>query len=397
MRILLLSQSYPPRLGGVETVAQALAVQLSARGHEVRVLTNRFPRRLPARERREGVEVRRALFLTPQARYLRRGRLDLWLAGLVHGPLTALRLRRLMRRFRPDVVNVHFPDVMIPFVLRLRQAHRFRLVVSLHGHEVLRFTGPGARPDDARALREVLRQADAVTACSRHLLDEAARLEPAAARAGVTIHNGIDPERFAEQAAHAHPRPYVLALGRATHKKGFDLLLDALARVGTEGLRPDLILAGEGEELPALKEQARRLGLADRVSFFGRATQGQVVRLLNGCRLLVVPSRVEPFGIVALEGLAAGKPVLATRVGGLAEFLGQLLASGPPEGQPVVLAEPDAGSLAAGLRACLQTPWPGDQRAGAAFVRREYSWARVARRYEAILCGPPGPADGRGG
>jgi glycosyltransferase involved in cell wall biosynthesis len=65
----------------------------------------------------------------------------------------------------------------------------------------------------------------------------------------------------------------------------------------------------------------RDLGIRERVHFVGRANAEQVVALLNGCLFLVVPSRVEPFGIVALEGMAAGKAVLATRVGGLPEFL----------------------------------------------------------------------------
>jgi glycosyltransferase involved in cell wall biosynthesis len=369
-------------VGGLEAVAHALAVQLAGRGHEVRVLTNRYPRDLPRHEVRDGIDVQRALFLAPRAGLLARWRLDLWLASLPLAPAAGRRLRRLVEEFRPDVVNVHFPDAMIPFVLALRPAHRFRLVVSLHGHEVMRFGGAAARRD-CRALCRLLREADAVTACSGDLLDAAARLEPAAAARGVVIHNGIDPARFEDATRFAHPRPYVLALGRLTHKKGFDLLLEALARVAPDHPGVDLVLAGEGEERPSLEAAAARLGLDRRVHFFGKASPAEVVRLLNGCLFAAVPSRAEPFGIVALEALAAGRPVLATRVGGMAEFLESL-----PAPAPVVLVRPDPEALAEGLRTGLRDGWPAPGGpALTADIFREYSWSRVSRQYETVLAG----------
>jgi glycosyltransferase involved in cell wall biosynthesis len=395
LRILLLSQSYPPRLGGLETVSQALALQLTARGHHVRVVTNRFPRHLPRHETRDGIRVDRLLFLAPGDTLLRHGRLDLWLAKLAHGPLTSARLGRLMRTFRPDIVNLHFPDVMIPFVLRLRRTFRFRLVVSLHGHEVLRRAEARAScAGDVQALKAVLGEADAITACSRNLLDKAVRLVPSVADRCFTIYNGIDPGRFADPAPHNHPRPYVLAYGRHTHKKGFDLLLDAFSTVNRDSPPVDLILAGEGEERPRLEALVRRLSLEGRVVFYGRAAPTEVVRLLKGCLFLTVPSRVEPFGIVALEGLAAGRPVLATRVGGMGEFLERLQASLSPPA-PISLVEPSAEALAAGLRTCLQSKRStADQQDAAATVLQEYSWARIAQRYEEVLTGHNGARPG---
>jgi glycogen(starch) synthase len=387
MRVLMLPQSYPPRVGGLEAVAHALAVQLAGRGHEVRVLTNRYPRDLPRHEVRDGIDVQRALFLAPRAGLLARGRLDLWLASLPLAPAAGRRLRRLVEEFRPDVVNVHFPDAMIPFVLALRRAHRFRLVVSLHGHEVMRFGGGAAARGGCRPLCRLLREADAVTACSRDLLDAATRLEPAAAARGVVIHNGIDPARFGDTARFAHPRPYVLALGRLTHKKGFDLLLEALARVAPDHPAVDLVLAGDGEERPSLEAAAARLGLARRVYFFGKASAAEVVRLLNGCLFLAVPSRDEAFGVVALEALAAGKPVLATRVGGLGEFLDQFVASAPGNA-PVVLVPPSPDGLAEGLRACLRSEWlAADRREAARTILQDWTWSQAAQKYEEVLAG----------
>jgi glycogen(starch) synthase len=381
MRILLLTSSYAPVLGGVQTVTQALARHLLARGHEVRVVTNRYPRRLPAHEVLDEVSIERWQFLRPSRRYLRQGRLDLFLASLYYGPSVRRRLGRLLASFRPDVVNVHFPDAQIPFVLGLRRRFPFRLVVSLHGHEVERFTANEEGNGDSRGLQALLCEADAVTACSRHLLESACRIEPSVQAKGAVLYNGIDPERFEDEKPFFHPNPYVFAMGRLTRKKGFDLLLEALAQIDGSASGLDLILAGEGEEAAALKDQARRLGLERRVHFYGRVGQEEVVRLLNGCLFLAVPSRAEPFGIVALEGLAAGKRVLATRVGGMAEFLGQ--ASVGPD---IVLVGPTAAELAEGLRAQLSCPLESEERSKrSAQVRNEYSWRRVAQRYEHIL------------
>ena len=363
------------------------ARQFAVRGLDVRVVTNRYPRSLPARETIDGVPVERWQFLAPEWRDLRAGRPDLFAAGLYYFPTVLGRLGRLLHTFLPDVVNIHFPDGQIPFLLPLCRRRRFRLVASLHGNEVMRFTGgEGAKavPEgEGRGLKALLREADAVTACSPDLLEAAARLEPSVAAKGAAIYNGIDPERFADRTPHIHPRPYVLAYGRHTRKKGFDLLLEAFALSARTGLHADLLLAGDGEERPALEALARRLGLTDRVHFLGRVDPAEVVRLLNGCLLLVVPSRAEPFGIVALEGLAAGKPVVATRVGGMGPFLVELHAARPR--LPVQLAEPTAESLARRLRDQMAHTGQEQDSSSGASIRDEYSWARAAEHYAQVL------------
>lgn len=327
MRILMMTASYPPVLGGLQTATHALARYLIAQGHQVLVVASRYPRILPRHETLDGVVVQRELFLTPQAAGLSR-RPDLLLGSLLYYPLTLLRLRRLVRTFRPQVLNVHFPDTQIPFALWLRQRFCFQLVVSLHGDDVLRWFRDdrciAADADNRQlssGLRALLREADVVTACSQYLLGRALALEPSVADKGLSIYNGIDPARFADHSAYSHPRPYILACGRLTRKKGFDLLLEAFAALANRSPSVDLILAGDGEQRAALAEQTRQLGIERRVLFFGHASQRDIVRLLNGCALLAVPSREEPFGIVALEGMAAGKPVLATSVGGVPEIL----------------------------------------------------------------------------
>ncbi|HEY2971144.1 MAG TPA: glycosyltransferase family 4 protein [Pyrinomonadaceae bacterium] len=387
MRILLIPSSYPPVLGGLQVVVHTLARHLLRQHHQVRVITNRYPRSLPAREVIEDVTVERRLFLRPRKRDLTNWRPDLFLSSLYFYPATLMYLLRAMRELRPDVVNVHFPDAQMPFVLALRHLFKFRLVVSLHGHDIERWSAFGEAENKkmrantgARLLRTFLNEADAVTACSSNLLSKAQRLEPGIARKGHVVHNGLDLELFNSTARYSYPRPYILSYGRLTSKKGFDLLISAFAQVAAVQPEVDLILAGDGEDEILLKRLVHEAKLDDRVHFFGRAQPGQIVELLNGCLFLVVPSRNEPFGIVALEGMAAGKPVLATRVGGLPEFLEESINQ---------LVEPSVDGLTSGLkdwlarREELSALGMGNRRLAAKFT-----WARTVEQYLRVYDGP---------
>jgi len=382
MRILLIPNTYAPVLGGVQTVTHNLAQHLLNNGHQVQVVTNRYPRSLAARETLDAVSIDRLLLLSPETTHLHRRRPDLFLSSLYFYPRSLWRLRNLMRSFRPDVVNVHFPDHQIRFVLALHRRFKFRLVVSLHGHDVERVSDWNASKHSAtaRRLQSILREADAVTACSRHLLDQAVQVEPSIANKGHVIHNGIDPKRFIDRSSYVHPRPYAFAFGRLTYKKGFDMLLDAFAQAKSVAQEIDLIIAGEGEEHKALELRAQQLGLRSRVHFPGRATETEVIRLLNGSLFVVVPSRCEPFGIVALEALAAGKPVLATKTGGLAEFLTEF-----SNGAVVTLVDPNVEKLTAGLLQMFELPLNPLRELRDYHLADKYSWAQVTRLYENVF------------
>jgi glycosyltransferase involved in cell wall biosynthesis len=371
-------------------VARNLASQLVGCGHKVRVVTNRYPVKLPAKETIDGVRVDRLIFLSPNFDHLRRLRPDLFGASLFYGPQNHSKLRKVMQDFRPDVVNVHFPDHQIPFILKLRDEFTFRLVVSLHGHDVERLDAESAEAKEtaqdsnsARAkLKSILSAADAVTACSRHILDKASQVEESVARKGHVIYNGVDLERFSNKACYSHPRPYVLAFGRLTHKKGFDLLLRAFAKAGSVNPSVDLIVAGDGEDRDELRSLVDELGLSQRIHFFGQASPNEIVELLNGSLFVAVPSRREPFGIVALEALAAGKDLLASETGGLGEFLSEIREPN------VTLVEPTTYGLANGLRKLLALKRNGSSEATKSIqAPGQYSWAKVAKRYENVLLG----------
>jgi glycosyltransferase involved in cell wall biosynthesis len=132
-----------------------------------------------------------------------------------------------------------------------------------------------------------------------------------------------------------------VALGRLVVQKGFRELLTAFAIAEVENL--DLLLAGEGIEEARLRALALELGISSRVFFLGRADRDKVGLLMRGACGLVVPSLREPMGIVALEGMAAGKPLLVSSVGGLQEVA-------PPSPWCMHNSPGDVAGLARGLR-----------------------------------------------
>ena len=380
MRILLFPASYPPVLGGLQTVSEALAKKLMERNNTVKVVTNRYPRSLVQYEEIKGISVHRILLLTTDLKYIKNKRPDLFFSSLIFQPLAMQQLRRIFQLFQPEVVNVHFPDAQVPFILKLRKQFPFRLVVSLHGHEVERWFDHNANSNLLKQkllLQQILRSADAVTACSEYLLKRATSLEPSVTPKGHIIHNGVDLTRFSNQSCYNHGKPYVFAYGRFTYKKGFDLLIEAFSRFASINSRYDLILAGDGENRLFHQDQVMQNNMSSRIHFFGRATPNQVTSLLNASSLLVIPSRQEPFGIVGLEALAAGKPILSTKVGGLPEFLDE---------RSTRFVSPSAEEIFQGLVKFSEMPWENRLNKDD-FDWNRFTWETVSERYETILRG----------
>jgi glycosyltransferase involved in cell wall biosynthesis len=125
------------------------------------------------------------------------------------------------------------------------------------------------------------------------------------------IPNGVEAEAFAVPAGGGED---IVFLGRLEQEqKGLDLLLDAYAQAGGQ-VGGQLLIAGDGPDRRKLERRAARLGITDRVRFLGRVGGAAKYELLAGARLVVMPSRFETFGIVAIEALACGTPVLAFRI-----------------------------------------------------------------------------------
>ncbi len=137
----------------------------------------------------------------------------------------------------------------------------------------------------------------------------------------VIIPNSIDTDTIASYSPRKFiENDYVFFVGRMVHKKGLDVLLKAFAKVQISNL--ELVIEGTGEELENMKSLSKKLGIGEKVHFTnGQLSETEKFAYMKGALLGVVPSRIEPFGIVALEYLAAGVPVIVSRTGGLEKII----------------------------------------------------------------------------
>ncbi len=223
-----------------------------------------------------------------------------------------LGLRRILRDARPDLVHLHTGratwlgglaarSLGLPALTTRRMDRPLRGWRARWVHRHL----TGASIAISAAVERRLREGG-VPETRLRLVPSA--VDPAALRPRA----GREATRSAEDAGDA---VVILAVAALTRGKGLDLLLRALATPATDGLRPALWIAGEGPERGALEKLAGELGVGAR--FLGR--RGDVPDLLAACDVFALPSRDEGLGVAALEAMAAGRPVVATRVGGLAE------------------------------------------------------------------------------
>ena len=161
-------------------------------------------------------------------------------------------------------------------------------------------------------------------------------------------------------------------------KKGFDLLLAGYAAMDPARRTADLVIAGTGSAIERLEAQAEESGIADRVHFVGRLSREQVAAAMAGARVFVMPSRLEPFGIVVLEGWRAGTAVVATNRGGPPEFV--------HDGEDGLLVDPfDTAAVADVLGRVLSDDSLRRAMAVAGQARVEsFAWPRMAEEYRSI-------------
>jgi glycosyltransferase involved in cell wall biosynthesis len=380
MNVALFASAFHPHVGGVEELCRQLAHAYRRRGVGVVVITNRWPRSLAEFEEVEGIPVYRLALRVPT------GSAKAYLSyGLTHRAVLR-QVLDVVRRHRCDVLHVQCVSCNAHYALAAKAATGLPLVVSLQGELTMDASQLFERSAFARALmRRSLLTADRVTACSGQTLDEAAAFVNRQRDAlGRVIFNGIRLADFGDVTPHARPKPYVFAIGRHVPQKGFDVLLRAFDKAGETG--HDLLLAGDGIEHQRLRELARSLPSRDRIHFVGRLPHDRAVQYFAGCSFFALPSRHEPLGIVNLEAMAAGKAVLASRVGGVPEIVS--------DGETGLLVPPE--DTQAWAQAIRQLCSDGDLRGrlGAAGRTRatEFDWAEIASQYVDVYASAAGNA-----
>ena len=399
--VVMVASSYPRFPGdGVGSFMEPIATSMAARGHEVHMVVPWHPAVTRGKMER-GVHFHffkyapvPALNVFGYAQGLRADTVvkgAAWVAtpaALAAGWFKAM---RVAQKRRATVMHAHW---VIPggLIAALAAGGR-RLVVSLHGSDV--FVAE-RHPAIGRVARHVFGRASRVTACSDDLHRRALALG-ARPDDTETVPYGVDATRFApsadargaiRQSLGIGGRPFVFTAGRLVRKKGFDVLIDAAARLRHE--RPDLVvaIAGEGDLAAELRTQAH--GAGD-VRLLGNRSQDEIARLCAAADIVAVPSVHDEAGNVdglpnfALEALASATPVVASRVGGLPQAI-------EPEVTGLLVAERDTAALAAAINRLLADPPLSAAVGGAArrAVMRDFGWDRVAERFEQTYGPVPG-------
>ena len=333
--VLLLTETYYPMVGGGETQARALAGHLSDRDVPVAVATRRWDPKQPRLGAVDGVLVRRLLPAGP-------GHLRKW--GLV---FSAPRAIRAHRHTHPVVLAQGFRVLGIPALLTPgRRRRRVIFKADSMGELSGDFFAPGLRRlglgprfppfRAALALRNrLLRRADAFVAISSVIERELLECGVSPQRIH-RIPNGIDLQRFrppepgerqvARRDLGLPPHgAVVLFTGRLVSYKGLPLLVEVWGRVAALHPEAHLVLVGEaGGDIHGCEEELRtqvREGPIPRVHMPGAVEE--VEAYLRAADVFVFPSREESFGISVVEAMASGLPVVATRAGGLADFVSE--------------------------------------------------------------------------
>lgn len=387
MRIAMVSEHASPLavLGGVDAGGQnvhvdALARNLAARGHEVVVHTRRDDPDLPT-----------TVELTPRLRvhhvdagpptYVPKDEFGPFL------PRFAEELARYWGRWRPDIVHAHFWMSGVVSLLGTEQ-YAIPSAITFHAlgvvkkrHQAQADTSPDVR---IPAERQLIARMDRIIATCSDEVRELQGLGGEIDRIDV-VPCGVDAQAFVPRpSVRPDGRPFqVLSLGRLVPRKG----VGEAVRMMTELPDAELVVAGgppaaevdDDPEVKRLRSLARELGVADRVRFVGAVDRDRVPQLVADCDVAVCLPWYEPFGIVPLEIMACGRPVVGSAVGGLLDTVS--------DGRTGLLVAPKAPSEAASaVRRLLDDPRRRARMGEAARrkVERLYDWREVAEATEAV-------------
>lgn len=307
MRVLHIGKFYPPAPGGIESFTAVLARAQAAGGDAVAVLAHAQSRSWHSRRRDDG-----GVSVHETARWGQ-------LAYAPVSPAFPAALQQCLQAHEPDLLHIHVPNTSAFAALLSPVARRLPWVVHWHADipldtasRLLRVAYPFYRPWE----QALLRRADAVIATSAAYRDASHALAPWRDKVSVVPLALEDAAAVTADGTPLWPAGLrrVLAVGRLSHYKGFEVLLDSLVDL------PDLalVLIGSGEREASLRERVARLGLQSRVRMTGHVDDAALRQAYAQADLFCLPSldRAEAFGMVLLEAMRAGLPCVASAIPG---------------------------------------------------------------------------------
>ncbi len=377
-KVLMLSWEYPPMIvGGLSKHVFDLSRHLVEKAIEVHVITCHVDG-YPAYELNQGVHVHRMRTYQSREVDFMEWVLQLNLAMFDYG-------RALIGHYGPFHI-VHAHDWLTGRAAKaLKDACRLPLAATIHATEHGR--NQGIFSDMQQRIHsqewELTYEAGRVVVCSGYMEQEIRELFQLPADKLEVIPNGVDAGLFADRTGEAWPRgkyaaeqeKIVFFVGRMVKEKGVHILLQSIPGILSQCPDAKFVLAGKGPMLQELQAQAAELGISHKTLFLGFITDEEKNRLLHIASAAVFPSLYEPFGIVALEAMAAGTPVVVSGVGGLSEVV-----SHEEDGYTVLPG--DIPSLTTHIVKLLKNPQEAASMAERAKRKAAdvYNWSRIAER-----------------
>jgi glycogen synthase len=323
MRILMLSWEYPPRIiGGISRVVYDLAQNLGAFGNDVHVLTCWEPYTKDF-EIDSNVNVHRVhVYNNPSNNFVE------WVMQLNFAMLEYA--IKLVQNNEFDIIHAH--DWLVAYAARvLKKSYSIPLITTIHATEYGR--NSGIHTDMQRTICNIekwlINESDHLIVNSNYMRDELISIFNIHSDKISIISNGVDLRKFdnayidstfRENYA-AKNEKIVFYVGRLVNEKGVHVLLNAIPKILSTFNDVKFVIAGKGPCLNNLIELSQELNIKNRVYFTGFVSEEVLLKLYKCSDIAVFPSIYEPFGIVALEGMVAGIPVVVSDTGGLKEIV----------------------------------------------------------------------------
>ncbi len=324
MKILMLTWEYPPRVvGGISSGVYALSHRLIKDGHEVTVVTYRDGE-VPYYEDDKGVKVYRVDNYMIQPNNF----ID-WILQLNFN-MVERASQIIAEQGKFDVIHAH--DWLVANAAKtLKHSFDIPIVATIHATEAGR--NSGIREPNQKYINDtewmLTYEANEVIVNSNYMKSEVQRLFGLPFEKINVVPNGVNLNKFTGMDRdYSFRRKYamdnekiILFMGRLVYEKGVQNLIAAMPKVLASYHDAKLVIAGKGGMLDELKAQADYLGISNKVYFAGYMNGKDVERMYKAADISVFPSTYEPFGIVALEGMLAERPIVVSDAGGLGEIV----------------------------------------------------------------------------
>jgi len=323
MKVGTLTWEFPPRVvGGIARHCEGLAKALVQQNHEVHLFTLDFPGS-PNYEEMDGVKVYRASTELGHPNFLT------WV--LLFNHFLTKRMADVTQSIDFDVMHVH--DWLAAFSgISFKHYLKKPMVLTVHSTEIGR--AQGLHSPDSFSINGIewwaTYEADRVIVCSQSMKNEICGHFNLPLDKVDVIPNAIDTTKYQTSVDRGSVRQrygvgygekLILCVGRLVPQKGIEYFIRAIPHIAKRYPEAKFIIVGEGWSRDILESEARASGHGGKIQFTGFASDQEVINLMTSADVLVVPSVYEPFGIVALEGMASGVPVVASKVGGLSEVI----------------------------------------------------------------------------